>query len=306
MSVRDDDRAVRYLLDELPAEERDVFEDEYFDDGEAHAALLAAEDDLIDRYCEGTLPGEQRQRFEERYLATPEGRERVAFASALVRYAAAHRAPAPAEAPRAPVRHALRLGLAWAAAILLAATAVVALLGAQRETGRARAAQAVLQQRLQAQQEQARREEQRAAAAAGELARLRDEAATLGELLGLDPTQPVRTAALALASGLRRDGGAVPRLVIEPGIALVRLRLLLAGVPRAAYRAALQTAEGRELWARDGLPPTVVGGKAGVSLTLPAPLLAPGHYVVTLADPADRRRDETDAEFVFEVRRRAP
>jgi len=305
MSGRDDDRAVRYLLDELPAEERDVFEDQYFDDAEAHAALLAAEDELIDRYCEGTLPADQRQRFEERYLATPEGRERVAFASALVRYAAAHRA-APAAPSRAPVRHALRLGLAWAAAILLAATAVVALLGAQRETRRARAAQAMLQERLQAQQEQARREEQRAAATASELARLRDEAAALGDLLGLDPTQPVRAAALALASGLRRDAGGVPRLVIEPGIALVRLRLLLAGVPRAAYRAALQTAEGRELWARNGLSPTVVEGKAGVSLTLPAPLLAPGHYVVTLADPAERRRDETDAEFVFEVRRRAP
>jgi len=107
MSVRDDERALRYLLDELPGGERDVFEEEYFADDDTHAALRATEDELIDAYCAGTLPAERARRFEERYLATPEGRERVAFAQSLARYAAAQKAPAPAR----PRSSGLRLGL---------------------------------------------------------------------------------------------------------------------------------------------------------------------------------------------------
>src|SRR5262245_24314980 len=53
MTGHDDDRAVRYLLDELPEAEKEALEDEYFGDEEAYAALVAAEDDLIDRYCQG-------------------------------------------------------------------------------------------------------------------------------------------------------------------------------------------------------------------------------------------------------------
>jgi len=88
-------------------------------------------------------------------------------------------------------------------------------------------------------------------------------------------------------------------------VVLARLQLRLAGPTRAAYRASLQTPEGRELWARDGLPPAVEGDQATVTFTVPATLLATGHYVVTLAEAGARRR-RTDAEFVFEVRSALP
>lgn len=307
MSDRGDDRAVRYLLDELPGGERDVFEEEYFEDDEAHAALRAAEGELIDRYCEGTLPPEQRARFEERYLSTPEGRERVAFAQALARFAAVRRAAAAPAAPSpAPARrssHGLRLGLAWAAAVLLASTAIVSLLSSQREIGRGRALQQQLQERLAEQQERARAMERRSAESSRELARLQARARDLGDLLGEAAEGAPRAVALALAGGLQRAGGATPRVVIEPGVALVRLQLRVNGAPRASYRAALQTPEGRELWARDGLAPVAADGAATVTFTVPAAVLARGQYVVTLSDPAARRRSDTDAEYVFEVRR---
>src|SRR5262245_54260781 len=114
-----DDRAARYLLDELPEEDREAFEDEYFGDEQVYDELLAAEDDLIDRYCEGGLSAEQQQRFEERYLASAEGRERVEFARALRRL----NAPSPASASvrtRATPRW-----IPWAAVLVAALAAAL-------------------------------------------------------------------------------------------------------------------------------------------------------------------------------------
>jgi len=62
-----------------------------------------------------------------------------------------------------------------------------------------------------------------------------------------------------------------------------------------------RTPEGRELWARDGLPAARADGGSVVAFTVPAAVLAPGQYVVILG-PAGAR-GESDAEFVFEVRR---
>jgi hypothetical protein len=312
MNVRDDDRALRYLLDELPGDERDVFEEEYFDGDGAHAALRATEDELIDSYCAGTLPAERRQRFEERYLGTPEGRERVAFAQSLARYAATRPAAAAAPASAAATTPArarssgLRLGLAWAAAILLASTAIMSLLSSQREIRRASEARQELQERLAEQQERARAQERRAAEAGRELAALQERARELGELLGPAAEGAQRAVSIVLGGGLRRDGGGAARLALGPGVALARLELRLPGPPRAAYRASLQTPEGRELWARAGLVPSVQDGRATVTFTVPAAALPPGHYVVTLADAAARRRADSDAEFVFEVRSALP
>src|SRR6185503_10005685 len=77
-----DDRLTRYLLAGLPPDEEERLEQEYLRGGEAYDRLLAAEDDLIDAYAAGRLEGDEARRFEARFLATPERRERVAFARA--------------------------------------------------------------------------------------------------------------------------------------------------------------------------------------------------------------------------------
>ena len=73
----------RYLLGELPEEERSGLEAEYFADPELFARLLAAEDDLIDAYVRGALSTEARARFEERFCRNGDGVQRIAFANAL-------------------------------------------------------------------------------------------------------------------------------------------------------------------------------------------------------------------------------
>jgi hypothetical protein len=85
-TINKDDPMIRYLLGEIPDEERDRFEELYFQDNALHERLQALEEELVDSYVRGKLEGDRRRRFEQRYLATAEGRERVAFAQTLTEY----------------------------------------------------------------------------------------------------------------------------------------------------------------------------------------------------------------------------
>jgi len=77
---------VRYLLGELPDEDRDRLEDEYFEDDAVHERLLALECELVDAYVRGELSPGERRHFEDRFVATPEGREKVARARSFEAY----------------------------------------------------------------------------------------------------------------------------------------------------------------------------------------------------------------------------
>ncbi len=81
-----DERIIAYLLEELPEEELEQFEDECFAQESWPAQLSSIEEDLIDAYLRGELTQEQRQRFEQNYLTTEARRERVLMAAALLRH----------------------------------------------------------------------------------------------------------------------------------------------------------------------------------------------------------------------------
>jgi methionine-rich copper-binding protein CopC len=98
-----DERIIAYLLEELPEEESERFEDECFAEENWPAQLSLAEEDLIDAYLRDELTPEQRQRFEHNYLTTEARQERVRMAAALLRrvdeYNAASSAPVAARPP---------------------------------------------------------------------------------------------------------------------------------------------------------------------------------------------------------------
>jgi anti-sigma-K factor RskA len=58
----------RYLLGDLPQEERGSIEDRYLADDEVFEALVATENDLIDAYARGGLADDERRKFEAEYL----------------------------------------------------------------------------------------------------------------------------------------------------------------------------------------------------------------------------------------------
>jgi methionine-rich copper-binding protein CopC len=89
-----DERIIAYLLEELPEEELEQFEDECFAQENWPAQVDLAEEDLIDAYLRDELTPEQRQRFERNYLTTEARQERVMLAVALLRHVDEHQTDA--------------------------------------------------------------------------------------------------------------------------------------------------------------------------------------------------------------------
>lgn len=78
-------RLRRFLLGELPEEEREAIERGFFPDAQLFELLKCVEDELIDEYARGVLKGDERKRWEEVLCADGQARFRVRFAGVLSR-----------------------------------------------------------------------------------------------------------------------------------------------------------------------------------------------------------------------------
>jgi hypothetical protein len=97
-----EERIIAYLLNELPDEELEQFEDDCFEQESWPAQIHLAEEDLVDAYLRNELSPERRERFERNYLTTPARQERVRMAAALLRHVDEYNADskgAPADHP---------------------------------------------------------------------------------------------------------------------------------------------------------------------------------------------------------------
>ena len=97
--------AKRYLLGELPEEERTGIEERYFLDDEEFEQFEIAEDELIDRYVRDELSVEERRRFKE-LLVAPGFMERVEVAKLIAQRTASpvrQVAATPVTVPAQPV-----------------------------------------------------------------------------------------------------------------------------------------------------------------------------------------------------------
>ncbi|MGH9837481.1 MAG: hypothetical protein ACREEM_01710, partial [Blastocatellia bacterium] len=94
---------------ELPREELEELEERFLHDAELFEPLLALRDDLIDDYLRGKLSPRQLSQFKRYFLATPQQRERVENARALMRAVAAE----PVAEPTVPRRLADEMASRW-------------------------------------------------------------------------------------------------------------------------------------------------------------------------------------------------
>lgn len=321
MKKKDDSERVliQYLLGELPEAEQIRLEERFFADDEYFEHLLAVEDDLIDDYVRGELSPHERTRFERAFLTTPERRQRVEFARALMRTvseAPVRAAPAPAIARPEPVSGWLSLRAFLrpqnpAFQFAIAAAALIILVGGawlMVETMRLRTQLAQLQAERQAWQQQReamRREGAQARARYDELAeqlqRAQSERARLEQELAARP--PSRPAFLSFVlSSLARDPGEAKKLVIPSGTPSVQLQIdLEAGDDYPSYRAVLQTAEGNEVWSQDGLSARRIKWGRAVVVRFPATVLTPGEYELRLQGLTAERRVEDVGYYYFNV-----
>src|ERR1700690_3344232 len=76
----------RYLLNQLPEEERSEFEDRLFNNHDLFERLVEVENEIIDSYASGRLSQMERQRLEVQFLNAPQRQQRVAFARTLDAY----------------------------------------------------------------------------------------------------------------------------------------------------------------------------------------------------------------------------
>ncbi|HEX8186509.1 MAG TPA: tetratricopeptide repeat protein, partial [Blastocatellia bacterium] len=121
----DEKQIVRYLLGQLGEDEQRRVEERLISNDEYFELLLVAEDDLIDDYVKSKLPAGERERFEAYFLSTPERREKLGFARALLDYVSAESAAVQIKAASSPPRAAWWRQLASAQSLRLAAAAIV-------------------------------------------------------------------------------------------------------------------------------------------------------------------------------------
>jgi hypothetical protein len=81
-----EEQIIAYLLEELPEEESEQFEDDCLAGEDWPPEVNLAEEDLIDAYLRNELTQERRQRFEQNYLTTEARQERVRMAAALLHH----------------------------------------------------------------------------------------------------------------------------------------------------------------------------------------------------------------------------
>ena len=278
----DQARLRRYLLGELPEEERLALEERYFAADDVFAGLLAAEDELAEAYLSGALSAAERERYERVFLSTPAGRRTLRLAEDLGGRLSL-RPPRP-RAASARWRHALGPA-AIAAAVVVAAAA-----GIWVTTGRDRGHPTL-----------ARTAER---PAPRPVAPSHDGAPSPGSgSLEARPLPAPGGAILSvmLAAGLVRDAGPSKAFAIPPETTTVRLVLLLPRDDYPRYRVSLQTPEGDERMARSGLTPRHLDSGPGIEARFPARRLEPGTYVAIVSGVMADGRTEPAGEYVFRV-----
>ena len=313
----------QYLLGELPEEQQVEIEDRAFADKEYLASITAVENDLIDEYVRNELSQTQRQQFESRFLVSAERRKRVAFAKAL----AGVTSPAPVvETARQPVvasravswRESLEAfigGLipvprfAMGVAIVVVLGGSLSLLGEmlrlRSQLHSMRAESQSQQNALQQQVESERRRSEELVARLNQEKQQREQTDESLRQLSETPETPAPKpviAALTLLPGLSRGAGDKPRLALPENARLVRLNI---GVereePYKTYAVELRTVSGRSVWNGDNLTARERRGARAIGLTLPATVVKPGEYELTLKGVAEGGRTEDVGFYYFTV-----
>jgi hypothetical protein len=293
----------RYLLGDLPEDVQVQVEDRAFTDQEYLRVVEAVEADLIDAYIRGELQPSQRRQFESRFLVSAERRKKVEFARALAQVTAeAKAASAPAQSGGAAQRSWLaRLfrGPMPAFSFATVAVAVVLIVVVSWQT----VWTARLRSRIDQLEAARNRQEQQEAALQNAVKAERARADDLS--VQLQHGGPPAFASLVLMPGAIRGTNSDPRLLLPHGAQLAVLHIQLE--PRdeyPQYRAELRTQRGGEILTRSRLREQHSGAGRFVVLEIPAGILNPGEYELTLQGVAASGRSQDIDYYRFSVQKK--
>jgi hypothetical protein len=309
---------VRYLLGDLPEEQRLQVEARFLGDDQHYEQLLALEDELFYDYAQGNLPPGERKQFEERFLASGRNRVRASLSSALLRKMS-EAAPAMTAKPGLAGREwqfqwqslkryfsvqstAMRFSLATLAIMLLVSIwLAVGTVRLQNEFDRFREERMVQEDRLQqqAQQERARADELNL-----RLKREIDENAMLKAQSGQQRKRLIPVISLVLVPSVVRDqASGIKKLRITPGVRQIKLQLnLKAEAEYKSYQVILFTVDGAERWSQGMLQAQRTDSGQAIILKLPSRLLTEDDYEVRVkGSAANGTLEETGDYYYFSI-----
>jgi len=314
----------RYLLRDLPEEERTRLEDRYAVDADVFEQILAIENDLIDSYIRGELTEVERQKFEAEFLKSAERREKVEFARALSHISVLAKPALPALRfsawDKVMASFSIRLGVPqWA----LAAAAIVVVTGGswlvvQNQRLRIDLRQALAgHAELRGEQESLR--QQIAALERNNKSDTQQDQQRIETAKLEAPAGPEITIALiagtARASGESQNTLVVPKISSwvrplegwKPGRSLVGLQLRLDRDEFSSYHAVLRPADDSKinLIDRPGLKSTLIENQRVVVLVLDSDIFRTEDYIVTLSGSNGTPGAEEEVEaYSFRVVRK--
>lgn len=319
-------RLASYLLGDLSEEERIKIEEEYYSDEDKYLGFEAAQNDLIDAYVRGELSHSEREGFEKNFLNSPWQRKRVGVARALAEFAGATGSGA-ADAGVRPARPGFRKLFrkilssfsAWqfalaTASLVVAATVVWLTLQnvrLQNELARVKDKQSTADQQnaaIAAIEDKIAQERSRADHLASELDVERKGRAELESELSGQSSSGAYPALLSivLAPQTLRSGGTMKRITVAPNVNAVRLQLSLpVGELHSAYRAEIQTPEGKTIYSRGGLRVGNLGSSRIVIVNVPATLLDSNDFSINLSGLSATGKYEEAASYSLRVTKRS-
>ncbi len=302
MTVEPKHKMIRFLLGEMPAEERAGFEDEFIKDTEVFQRLVELENDLIDLYAMGALSRSERKRFEHSFLADPERRKRLSFARALVVHAS-ETASASTERLKTGIRR------RWFQPISPVLLPIAGILLLFMLTGMSwlLAVNHQLRTELQASQKQQ-------AEALKTVVNLQKQVEVLTQDVDARNRSDGQAAqgtpsdrnllSFALKDDSWRSSGVIPRLIVPSTTSAVALHLIFPADTFSSYELFIETASGTPIWHKGKVQGERAGaGSKEVVVRLPAHLLKDGDYVARITAGSSRGLEDV-AGYSFSVVKR--
>lgn len=302
ISTNTDDLAIRFLLDELPEEERVQVENRLLADNEFFETVLSAESALVDQYVQGLLDGDRLRRVQTLFEPSSLQRGELKFTKELiaaVRESSLAKSVPPVNSAipeayqtSAPGRGSLRLVWIVPVVLCISLLAWIAYLYSNRRT--------LEHQRLVAERsaDEARRKLEEQLQANHELSRQlqteNEKRARAEELIAQMQThESLGVASVILAPATTERGGESQVVSLRSRSERVRIQLELDDPGRyTRYSVTISTVAGRRVWKNDSVRPDRTRPDR-LTLLLLAKLFEYEDYKIEL------KGQEADGSFVY-------
>lgn len=301
----------QYLLGEMSEEEMTALEERYFSDDHYFDELSMVEDELIDDSICGLLSVEDRALFEKAYLTSPRRREKVEIAAGMMKaLGGADDRTSSSLVKFLPALFQMKKPFA---AIAMVAAGLILVLGCAglivvnihlySRLGRVLSEQASLREEAQRSQSQFLEQQKQTSQSTTELQRERYRRSLLEEEISRMQQSRGPIMSFVLFPGATRDMEESNNLKIPKQVERVSLRLMLEKEGRfKSYRAVVRTIDGKQLWAQDQLRLSPGNDpRSDIAVTLPASVLLPGDYVLTLSGITTKGAVEDVEDYFLRV-----